>query len=145
LIVIHSLGGRGSMGGSDGRYGALFSYVDAEARIRRDHPLRQIRELAILQQPARAKNRADMQRVYSSLEFDGSAFVEARLIKVTNPKSRCAAAKTTRATRTIAPAGSGLSHSTAPTARRKARPFRQFASQSNLSIIATAPSSEIDQ
>jgi len=34
------------MRGSDGRSGALFSYVDVEARIRRDHPLRQIREIA---------------------------------------------------------------------------------------------------
>jgi len=34
------------MRGSDGRSGALFSYVDVEARIRRDHPLRQIRETA---------------------------------------------------------------------------------------------------
>ena len=34
------------MRGSDERTGALFSYVDVEARIRRDHPLRQIREIA---------------------------------------------------------------------------------------------------
>ncbi len=34
------------MRGSDERTGTLFSYVDVEARIRRDHPLRQIREIA---------------------------------------------------------------------------------------------------
>ena len=34
------------MRGSDERSGSLFSYVDLEARVRRDHPLRAIRELA---------------------------------------------------------------------------------------------------
>ena len=34
------------MRGSDGRSGSLFSYVDLEARVRRDHPLRAIREIA---------------------------------------------------------------------------------------------------
>ncbi len=34
------------MRGSDGRSGSLFSYVDLEARVRRDHPLRSIREIA---------------------------------------------------------------------------------------------------
>src|SRR5215212_4901074 len=34
------------MRGSDKRSGSLFSYVDLEARVRRDHPLRAIRELA---------------------------------------------------------------------------------------------------
>jgi transposase len=34
------------MRGSDERMGALFSYVDVESRIRRDHPLRQIRQIA---------------------------------------------------------------------------------------------------
>lgn len=33
------------MRGSDRRSGALFSYVDLEARVRRDHPLRSIRQL----------------------------------------------------------------------------------------------------
>lgn len=33
------------MRGSDGRSGALFSYVDLEARVRADHPLRSIRSL----------------------------------------------------------------------------------------------------
>src|SRR5215475_7070904 len=33
------------MRGSDERSGSLFSYVDLEARIRRDHPLRMIREI----------------------------------------------------------------------------------------------------
>jgi hypothetical protein len=34
------------MRGSDERSGSLFSYVDLEARVRRDHPLRWIRVLA---------------------------------------------------------------------------------------------------
>src|SRR6185369_16662450 len=34
------------MCGSDERSGSLFSYVDLEARVRPDHPLRTIRELA---------------------------------------------------------------------------------------------------
>lgn len=34
------------MRGSDERSGSLFSYVDLEARVRRDHPLRTIREIA---------------------------------------------------------------------------------------------------
>ena len=34
------------MRGSDERSGSLFSYVDLEARVRRDHPLRAIREIA---------------------------------------------------------------------------------------------------
>lgn len=34
------------MRGSDERSGALFSYVDLEARVRRDHPLRLIRQMA---------------------------------------------------------------------------------------------------
>lgn len=33
------------MRGSDERTGSLFSYVDLEARVRRDHPLRVIREI----------------------------------------------------------------------------------------------------
>ena len=34
------------MRGSDDRSGSLFSYVDLEARVRPDHPLRTIREIA---------------------------------------------------------------------------------------------------
>ena len=34
------------MRGGDSRSGELFSYVDLEARVRRDHPLRAIREIA---------------------------------------------------------------------------------------------------
>ncbi|MBP0114955.1 IS5/IS1182 family transposase, partial [Bradyrhizobium vignae] len=33
------------MRGSDERSGSLFSYVDLEARVRPDHPLRTIREI----------------------------------------------------------------------------------------------------
>src|SRR3954465_5473713 len=34
------------MRGSDKRSGSLFSYIDLESRVRRDHPLRAIRQLA---------------------------------------------------------------------------------------------------
>ena len=34
------------MRGSDAEAGSLFSYVDLEARVPRDHPLRLIRSLA---------------------------------------------------------------------------------------------------
>jgi transposase len=34
------------MRGADERAGQLFSYVDLESRVRRDHPLRMIREIA---------------------------------------------------------------------------------------------------
>ena len=34
------------MRGTDGRSGELFSYIDVEHRVRRDHPLRPIREMA---------------------------------------------------------------------------------------------------
>ena len=34
------------MRGTDERTGSLFSYVDLEARVRVDHPLRSIREVA---------------------------------------------------------------------------------------------------
>jgi hypothetical protein len=47
--MIHSFGvfveGH-EMRGSDRRSGELFSYVDVEARVRADHPLRSIRALA---------------------------------------------------------------------------------------------------
>jgi hypothetical protein len=33
--------------GGDNRSGELFSYVDLEARVRRDHPLRPIRIIAV--------------------------------------------------------------------------------------------------
>ena len=36
------------MRGSDGRSGELFSYVDLERRVRPDHPLRPIRDRAVL-------------------------------------------------------------------------------------------------
>ena len=34
------------MRGSDARVGSLFSYVDLEQRVRAEHPLRVIREIA---------------------------------------------------------------------------------------------------
>ncbi len=39
------MGGGESCGGTDDRTGELFSYVDLEARVRRDHPLRAIRAM----------------------------------------------------------------------------------------------------
>src|SRR5512132_2638188 len=42
-LVWRGLRGGGWMRGSDRRSGELFSYVDVERRIRRDHPLRSIR------------------------------------------------------------------------------------------------------
>ena len=46
--MIHSLGeSLGiAMRGADGRTGSLFSFVDLEARVRSDHPLRPIRAVA---------------------------------------------------------------------------------------------------
>ena len=41
-----SNGWRGGMRGIDERSGALFSYVDLEARVAAGHPLRAIREMA---------------------------------------------------------------------------------------------------
>ena len=47
------------MRGRDERTGELFSYVDLEARVRADHPLRAIREIAnqalVLLQPGTVK------------------------------------------------------------------------------------------
>lgn len=46
-FVIHSSGWPGGCDARvDSRSGSLFSYVDLEARVRRDHPLRVIREIA---------------------------------------------------------------------------------------------------
>src|SRR5580692_4918162 len=46
--MIHSLARAGGVGmrGSDEQSGSLFSFVDLEARVRRDHPLRPIRQIA---------------------------------------------------------------------------------------------------
>ena len=46
--MIHSISLEvgGLMRGGDERSGELFSYIDLEARVRRDHPLRAIREIA---------------------------------------------------------------------------------------------------
>jgi transposase len=45
VIVIHSPEGEADLRGSDERTGSLFSYVDLDARVRSDHPLRAIRLL----------------------------------------------------------------------------------------------------
>ena len=52
------------MRGSDKRSGELFSYVDLEARVRRDHPLRPIREIT---SAALADLSADFAALYSGL------------------------------------------------------------------------------
>jgi hypothetical protein len=49
---------------SDRRSGALFSYVDLEARIRGDHPLRSIRRLVDVALEALT---ADFTRLYSGM------------------------------------------------------------------------------
>lgn len=52
------------MRGSDGKSGALFSYVDLEARVRADHPLRAIRQLT---NEALAALQADFSVLYSGM------------------------------------------------------------------------------
>ena len=52
------------MRGSDERSGSLFSYVDLEARVRKDHPLRPIRALVDEALAAMAREFAGM---YSGL------------------------------------------------------------------------------
>ena len=65
--MIHSLlGSRDevTMRGSDGRSGELFSYVDLERRVRSDHPLRPIREMA---NAALARLSGDFAELYSGM------------------------------------------------------------------------------
>ena len=52
------------MRGTDERAGALFSYVDLEARVRTDHPLRVIRGIA---NEALAALAADFSTLYSRI------------------------------------------------------------------------------
>jgi hypothetical protein len=52
------------MRGSDEKTGALFSYVDLEARVRPDHPLRLIRLLA---NEALAALQAEFSGLYSGM------------------------------------------------------------------------------
>ena len=52
------------MRGSDRRSGELFSYVDLEGRVRADHPLRSIREMA---NTALARLSADFAGLYSGM------------------------------------------------------------------------------
>lgn len=52
------------MRGSDSRSGALFSYVELESRIRRDHPLRPIRRLV---DEALGRLSEDFSRLYSGM------------------------------------------------------------------------------
>jgi transposase len=52
------------VGGGDDRTGELFSYVDLEARVRRDHPLRTIR--AIVNEALSALER-DLAALYSPI------------------------------------------------------------------------------
>jgi hypothetical protein len=55
------------MRGGDERSGELFSYVDLEARVRRDHPLRGIR--AIVNEAL-----AVLEREFAVVFADGAAF-----------------------------------------------------------------------
>jgi transposase len=58
------------MRGSDERSGSLFSYVDLEARVRRDHPLRTIREIA---NAALGDLSADFDKLYTDFGRPGIA------------------------------------------------------------------------
>ncbi|HKQ46066.1 MAG TPA: IS5 family transposase [Rhizomicrobium sp.] len=58
------------MRGSDERTGSLFSFVDLEARVRRDHPLRTIREIA---NAALAELSKDFSRLYTDFGRPGIA------------------------------------------------------------------------
>jgi transposase len=64
--MIHSLveAARWWMRGSDKRSGSLFSYVDLEARVRSDHPLRRIRAFADAALEALSE---DFSRLYSGM------------------------------------------------------------------------------
>ena len=52
------------MRGSDNRTGSLFTLVDLEARVRRDHPLRPIRRIA---DEALGSLTAEFSRLYSGM------------------------------------------------------------------------------
>ena len=52
------------MRGDDEKSGSLFSYIDLEARVRADHPLRPIREIA---NAALARLSADFAALYPGL------------------------------------------------------------------------------
>lgn len=56
--------GRVDLRGTDERTGSLFSYVDLEARVRSDHPLRPIRALV---NEALAGLERDFAALYSSV------------------------------------------------------------------------------
>ena len=58
------------MRGEDGRNGKLFSYVDLEARVPAEHPLRTIREIA---NEALAGMSAEFEALYSSTGRPGIA------------------------------------------------------------------------
>ena len=58
------------MRGSDERTGSLFSFVDLEARVRRDHPLRTIREIA---NAALSDLSGDFSRLYTDFGRPGIA------------------------------------------------------------------------
>jgi len=58
------------MRGSDERSGSLFSYVDLEARVRKDHPLRTIREIANAALDGLSK---DFDRLYTDFGRPGIA------------------------------------------------------------------------
>ncbi|EIM30944.1 RidA family protein [Microvirga lotononidis] len=61
------------MRGRDERTGELFSYVDLEARVREDHPLRAIRE---------AQTEASLKAVQHCLESAGTSLDKVVMVRV---------------------------------------------------------------
>lgn len=66
------------MRGSDRRSGSLFSYVDLEARVRADHPLRTIRVVSgqIILTLGRPASRRELSRASNSAEVHDGSFPE---------------------------------------------------------------------
>ena len=58
------------MGGADGQTGALFSYLDPDAMVPRDHPLRAIRPLV---NAALGRLSPEFDRLYSPLGHESIA------------------------------------------------------------------------
>lgn len=82
MRVIHwalkRFGGR-RVGGGDDRTGELFSYVDLEARVRRDHPLRVIRATVAGLRKTRFRGRDNPGR---AITFAAAAYNLVRLPKL---------------------------------------------------------------
>ncbi len=72
------------MRGSDERYGSLFSYVDLESRVRKDHPLRTIREIA---NATLADLSADFDRLYT--DFGRPSIAPEKLLRAMLLRAFC--------------------------------------------------------